>query len=151
MWTGIAQTVERLATGWTVRGSNACGIEIFWTRSDRCWGPPLLLYNGYRIFPGGNAAGAWRWPPTPSNAQVKKRNTAYTSTPPLCLRGLLKGEIYLYLYLYLHFYLYLYLHLYLYLYLYLTLSWIQLFILYLELNSIKQNSSSWEANGYSVG
>jgi hypothetical protein len=25
-----------------------------------------LLYNGYRVFPGGKAAGAWCWPPTPS-------------------------------------------------------------------------------------
>ena len=22
--------------------------------------PPSLLYNGYRVFPGGKAAGAWR-------------------------------------------------------------------------------------------
>jgi len=24
------------------------------------WGPPSLLYNGYRVFPGRKAAGAWR-------------------------------------------------------------------------------------------
>jgi hypothetical protein len=24
-----------------------------------------LLYNGYRVFPGGKAAGMWCWPPTP--------------------------------------------------------------------------------------
>jgi len=41
------------------------GGEIFRTRPDRPWGPPNLLYNGYRVFPGGKAAGAWRWPPTP--------------------------------------------------------------------------------------
>jgi hypothetical protein len=29
------------------------------------WGPPSLLYDGYRVFPGGKAAGAWCWPPTP--------------------------------------------------------------------------------------
>jgi len=40
------------------------GVEIFRTRPDRPWGPPSLLYNGYRVFPGGKAAGAWRWPPT---------------------------------------------------------------------------------------
>jgi hypothetical protein len=28
--------------------------------------PPSLLYNGYRVFSGGKAAGAWCWPPTPS-------------------------------------------------------------------------------------
>ena len=36
------------------------GGEIFRTRPDRPWGPPSLLYNGYRLFPGGKAAGAWR-------------------------------------------------------------------------------------------
>ena len=35
------------------------GGEIFRTRPDRPWGPPCLLYNGYRVFPGGKAAGAW--------------------------------------------------------------------------------------------
>jgi hypothetical protein len=33
--------------------------------SRKAWGPPSLLYNGYWVFPGGKAAGAWRWPPTP--------------------------------------------------------------------------------------
>ena len=28
------------------------GGEIFHTRPDRPWGPPSLLYNGYRVFPG---------------------------------------------------------------------------------------------------
>jgi len=27
--------------------------DIFCTRPDRPWGPPSLLYNGYRVFPGG--------------------------------------------------------------------------------------------------
>jgi hypothetical protein len=26
--------------------------EIFRTCPDRSWGPPSLLYNGYRVFPG---------------------------------------------------------------------------------------------------
>ena len=43
-----------------VRGSNPGGGEIFRIRPDRPWGPPNLLYNGYRVFPGGKAAGAWR-------------------------------------------------------------------------------------------
>jgi hypothetical protein len=55
----VAQSVQRLATGWTVRGSNPDEGEIFHTRPDRPWGPPSLLYNGYRHFPGGKAAGAW--------------------------------------------------------------------------------------------
>ena len=56
--------VQRLATGWTVRGSNPGGGQIFRTRPGRPWGPPSLLYSGYRVFPGGKAAGAWRWTPT---------------------------------------------------------------------------------------
>jgi hypothetical protein len=38
---------------------NPGGGEIFRTRPDRRWGPPILLYNGYRVFSGGKAAGAW--------------------------------------------------------------------------------------------
>ena len=29
------------------------GSEIFRTCPDRPWDPPNLLYNGYRVFPGG--------------------------------------------------------------------------------------------------
>ena len=36
------------------------GGQIFRTRPDRPWGPTSLLYNGYRVSPGGKAAGAGR-------------------------------------------------------------------------------------------
>jgi hypothetical protein len=49
----VAQSVLRLVTGWTVWGSNPDGGEIFRTCPDRPWVPPSLLYNGYRVFPGG--------------------------------------------------------------------------------------------------
>ena len=48
------------ATGWTVRGSSPGVGEILRTRPNRRWGPPSLPYKGYRFFPGGKAAGAWR-------------------------------------------------------------------------------------------
>ena len=35
------------------------GDEIFRRRPHRPWGPPSLLHNGYRVFPGGKAAGTW--------------------------------------------------------------------------------------------
>jgi hypothetical protein len=57
------------------------GGEIFLTRPDRPWGPLSLLYNGYRVFLGDKAAGAWRWPPTPSNAEVKERVELYLYLP----------------------------------------------------------------------
>jgi hypothetical protein len=42
---GVATTV-----GWNVRGSNSGGGEIFRIRPDWPWGPPSLLYNGYRVY-----------------------------------------------------------------------------------------------------
>ena len=36
-------------TKWTVPESHPGGDEIFRTRPDRPWGPPSLLYSGYRV------------------------------------------------------------------------------------------------------
>jgi len=50
------------------------GAEIFRTRPDRSWGPPSLLYNGYRVFHGGKVqpgCGVDHQPP--SSAEVKER------------------------------------------------------------------------------
>jgi hypothetical protein len=47
--TGIAQSVQRIATGWMVRGSNPGMGDFFRTCPDRPWGPLSLLYNGYRV------------------------------------------------------------------------------------------------------
>jgi hypothetical protein len=59
LWPGIAQSVWRLATSWTVRGSNPGVGEIFRTRPDRLYRSSSFLYNGYRVsFPGSKAAGA---------------------------------------------------------------------------------------------
>ena len=48
-------SVVGIATGYGLDGP---GIESRWGRdfthlSGRPWGPPSLLYNGYRFFPGG--------------------------------------------------------------------------------------------------
>jgi hypothetical protein len=51
-----------IATRYGLEGpgiESRCGREIFRTRPDRPLGPPSLLYNGYRVFPGGKAAGTW--------------------------------------------------------------------------------------------
>ena len=50
---GVAQSIQWPTTGWTVWESNPGGDEIFRICPDRPWGPPSLLYNGYRVFPGG--------------------------------------------------------------------------------------------------
>ena len=57
------------------------GGEIFCTRPDGSWRQSSLLYNGYRLFPEGKAAGAWRRPPTPSGAKVKERVGLYLYSP----------------------------------------------------------------------
>ena len=58
-------------------GLDGPGIEYRWgeiyrPRPGRPYGLPSLLHNGYRVFPGGKAVGAWRWPPIPSSAEVKE-------------------------------------------------------------------------------
>ena len=46
--------------------------EIFRTCPDWPWGPPSLLYNGYRVFPGGKVRpGLDAVPSPPSSAEVK--------------------------------------------------------------------------------
>jgi hypothetical protein len=56
-------------------GLDAPGIESRWgeffRRQDRPWGPPSLLYNGYRVFPGGKERpGRNADPSLPSSAEV---------------------------------------------------------------------------------
>ena len=60
----------------TVYGLDGPGIEsrwgeIFRTSPDRPWGPPSLLDNGYRVFPGGKLRpGRDADPSPPSSAEV---------------------------------------------------------------------------------
>jgi hypothetical protein len=67
-----------------------CGARFFSTRPDRPWGPPSLLYNGYRVILGVKRS--WRGVdhPRPSRAEVKERVKRNNSPPPLLgLQGLL--------------------------------------------------------------
>ena len=57
---GIAQSVIANRYGLCGPGIEPRGGEIFRTRTDRPWVSPSLLYNGYRVFPGGKVAGVWR-------------------------------------------------------------------------------------------
>ena len=86
--------------GWLRAGRSGhripVGGEIFHSRRDQPWGPPSLLYNRYWVFPRGKATRAWLDHP-PHLAPRLKKEQSYTSSPPLSLRGLCKGELYLYL------------------------------------------------------
>jgi len=65
-----------------VRGSNPGGGEIFHTCPDRAWGPPSLLYNGYRVFPGGKErSGRDADPSPPSSAVDHERVELYLYSP----------------------------------------------------------------------
>ena len=69
-------SVVGIATGYELDGpgiESRWGGEIFRTFPDRPWGPPSLLYNGYRVFPGGKERpGRDADPSPPSSAVVMK-------------------------------------------------------------------------------
>jgi hypothetical protein len=74
--------VTILATGWTVRGSNSSRGEIFRTCPDRARCPPSLMYNGYRVFPGGKERPGRDADPSPSYSAVgHKRVELYLYSP----------------------------------------------------------------------
>ena len=67
---------------WMVWGSNPGGGEIFRTCPDRPWGPTSLLYNGYRVFPGGKELpGRDADPSPPSSAVGYERVELYVYSP----------------------------------------------------------------------
>jgi hypothetical protein len=74
-------SVERYGSGSSVGiatdyGLDDPGMESRWgakisARPDRPLGPPSLLYNGYRVFPGGKVRpGRAAGPSAPSSAKV---------------------------------------------------------------------------------
>jgi hypothetical protein len=95
----LAQTVQLLAIGWTVRGSNprrSNRFSLLQNRSDRLWVPPSLLCNGYRGYflrvklPEREVRRS-----SSSSAQVKKYRS-YTSNPSTHLHGADKENFNLY-------------------------------------------------------
>jgi hypothetical protein len=55
--------------------------EIFRTRPDRPWGPPSLLYNGYRVFPGVKRYRRGVDYPARCSTEVKERVKLYLYSP----------------------------------------------------------------------
>ena len=57
--------------------------EIFRTNPSQPWGPPSLLYNGYRVFPGGKVRPVLPADHSPSSRAVVMEEWSYNSTHPL--------------------------------------------------------------------
>ena len=72
--------VEVSAMSWSLVQRSP--TEIFRTRPDRPWGPPNLLYNGYRVIPGGKVRpGRDADPSPPSSAVGHERVELYLYWP----------------------------------------------------------------------
>ena len=90
----MAQTVQRLSAGWTVRGSNPSWGEILHNRRGRLWNSPSLQYNRHRVFPRGQGGWVVVLTTHPHLAPRLKKECSYTFTTLLGLRGLFQGEFY---------------------------------------------------------
>ena len=83
MWAGQCSRYSDWLRAGRSGDRSPVGGEIFRTCPDRPWGPPSLLYNGYRVFPGSKERpGRDADPSLPSIAVVMK-GQSYTSTPPM--------------------------------------------------------------------
>jgi hypothetical protein len=70
----------------SLRAGRSCdlipvGGEIFRTSTDRPTGPPSLLYDEYRLFPGGYSGRDVELTTYPSSAEVKEREELYFHSP----------------------------------------------------------------------
>jgi hypothetical protein len=83
-WVGGPGSVGGIATAYKLDG---LGIESRWGEvfriyPDRLRGPPSLLYNGYRVFPGGKVRpGRDADPSPPSSVEVKNGIELYLYSP----------------------------------------------------------------------
>jgi hypothetical protein len=93
VWAGMAQSVKRLATGWTVRGSNPGGGEIFHTCPDWPFCPPSLLYNGYRVFPGAKERPGRDADPSPPSSAVGHERVELHLYSPCGPYGLYRASV----------------------------------------------------------
>ena len=75
-----------MATHWTVRRSNPGGGEIFRTYPDRPWGPPGLMYNGYRVFTVGKERPGCDADPSPLLVPWTRKSRAILLLPLWALR-----------------------------------------------------------------
>jgi hypothetical protein len=72
-----------IVTGYGLDGpeTNPGKGEIFCTCPDRSWGPPNLLYNGYRVFPGVKSGRGVTLTPHPFYCSGHERVELYLYSP----------------------------------------------------------------------
>ena len=83
------------------------GGEIFRTCPDRPWGPPSLLYNGYRVFPGDKERPGRGADPSPLLVPWSRKSRATPLLPLWAVRPVQSLSactrvhfIYIYIYIY---------------------------------------------------
>ena len=82
----VAQSLQRLLMGWTVWDRISVAGEIFCTCPDRPWGPPGLLYDRYRVFPGGKVRPRRAADHSTHSSAAVIEGQSYTSTPLRAVR-----------------------------------------------------------------
>ena len=70
MWAGKLSRYNDWLRAGRSGGSNYGGGEFFRTCPNRPWGPNGLLYNGYRVFPGGKERPGRDADPSPTSSAV---------------------------------------------------------------------------------
>ena len=73
MWTGYLSRYSDWLPAERSEDRIPVGGEIFLTCPDRSWGPPSLLYNGYRVFPGFKERPGRDADPSPPSSDVVKK------------------------------------------------------------------------------
>ena len=70
MWAGYLSRYNDWLRAGRLGDRIPVGGQIFRTCPYRPWGPPNLLYNGYRVFPGGKERPGRDAEPSPSSSAV---------------------------------------------------------------------------------
>ena len=96
---GPAERTLGIATRYGLEGP---GIESRWGKifriyPDRLRGPPILLCNWYRVFPGGKGGRGVMLTAHPLLVARLRKSLAIPPLTPWVLLGLLRGYLYLYL------------------------------------------------------
>jgi len=85
-----------ITTGYGVDGpgtESRWGGEIFRTCPERPWGPPSLLYNGYRLFLGGKWRPGRDADPSPTSSAVGHERVELYLYSPCGPYGLYRASV----------------------------------------------------------